>query len=314
MLDVPAFAETRLLSNRRVLTGSANGELLARSPIDFPSPLALEWVLTSPDAVAAMVRPQTHWTLAVLGTSLFVSACGLFAILRMVREERRLNQLKGQFVSSVTHELRAPLGSIQLMADALEEDRVESPKVFHSRIGQECQRLSHLIENVLDLARIEEGHRLYQFEETKLATLVEDAANLFALRAANSQHTLEIDLDPGKAIVDRAAVEQAVANLLDNALRFSPKASTISLTLTWDESAWALAVIDEGPGIPQSEHERIFERFYRLGDELRRETKGTGIGLSVVKSIAEAHGGTVRVTNGPTNFTVRVPIQPPVPS
>lgn len=138
-LELPPHATARLSSNGKPLTPPASGEVLASAPVDFPSPLALDWVLSSPEALAASTRQQTRWTLAIVGTSLLVSAIGLFAILRMIREERRLSDLKGQFVSSVSHELRAPLGSIRLMAEALEDGRVNEPGEFHRLIGQECR-------------------------------------------------------------------------------------------------------------------------------------------------------------------------------
>ena len=113
------------------------------------------------------------------------------------------------------------------------------------------------------------------------------------------------------ATVDPAAIQQAVVNLLDNAIKFSPPQSTVTVTLTSDAAAWSLAVRDEGPGIPPAEHERIFERFYRLGNELRRETQGTGIGLSIVKHIIQAHGGRIEVTNATgqgSTFRLSIPI------
>ena len=110
------------------------------------------------------------------------------------------------------------------------------------------------------------------------------------------------------------AIQQAVANLIDNAIKFSPPGTTVSVSLKFAESIWSLEVSDEGPGVPESERERIFERFHRLGDELRRETKGSGIGLNVVRHVAEAHGGGVRVTNSPTVFSFTAMLQPVRPS
>ena len=311
---VSDFANIRLSSNREALTEPRDGEILASTPVDFPSPLALDWILTDPDAIDASVRQQTRWMVTLLAASLIISAIGLFAILRMVREERRLGKLKSQFVASVSHELRAPIGSIRLMADALEADRVDQPKEFHRLISRESERLSHLIENVLDFARIEEGERHYDFQEGNLTELVRDVTDLFSARAADTGHEIKLSLAEGVATVDRAAFQQAAANLLDNALKFSPPESTVSVSLICDDSSWTLAVSDEGPGVPESERERIFERFHRLGDELRRETKGTGIGLSLVQHIAQAHGGSISVANNPTTFTLSAPLHPPVAS
>ena len=313
-LDLPPFAEARISSNGKRLSGPITGEVLASTPIEFPSPLALEWILTSPEVIASSNRQQTRWTLALLATSLLVSACGIYAIFRMVRHERRLHDLKGHFVSSVSHELRAPLGSIRLMAEALEEERVESPNQFHRLIGRESERLAHLIENVLDFARIEEGGRDYHFEETDLAALIRDAIDLNTPRAVDSGHTFKPALETGTAFVDRPALQQAISNLLDNALKFSPPSTTIDVTLKYGESTWTLAVSDEGPGVPESEKQHIFERFYRLGDENRRKTKGAGIGLSIVEHLVRAHGGRVSVTNHPTTFTLGAPTHPPTES
>jgi signal transduction histidine kinase len=125
--------------------------------------------------------------------------------------------------------------------------------------------------------------------------------------AAERGVKLSANLADCTAAVDPAAIQQAVVNLVDNAIKFSPAGGTVTVTLTDTEAGWVLAVSDEGPGIPAAEHERIFERFHRLGNELRRETQGTGIGLSIVKHIAEAHGGTVKVADregGGTVFTI----------
>ena len=310
-LELPAHATAALRSDGTLIAGASDGEVLASTSVDFPSPLTLAWVLSSPEALNATAREQTRWTLILFVGSLVVSGFALVAILRTVREERRLGELKGQFVASVSHELRAPVGSIRLMADALEAGRVESPREFHRLISLESERLSHLIENVLDFARIEEGQRHYHFEECDITALIKNTTELFSARAADTGHTIEPILEPVTASVDRSAAQQAVANLLDNALKFSPTGSTIQIRLSRDETSWSLAVIDEGPGVPAGERERIFERFHRLGDELRRETKGTGIGLSLVQHIAHAHHGTVKVTNAPTTFTLKCPLHPP---
>ena len=309
-LELPSFATARFSTNRLPLTGPFDGELITSNPIDFPSPLTLDWVLTDPEIIDDLASQQTRWTLALFAISLLISCFGIFAIIQKVREERRLSRLKGQFVASVSHELRAPIGSIRLMADALEAGRSETPREMHRLISRESERLSHLIENVLDFARIEEGKRHYQFEEYQLDELIKETAQLFSTQAVETGHTIEQSLTPGRATVDRGALQQAAANLLDNALKFSPPNTPILISLSWHESSWSLQVSNQGPEIPEAERLRIFERFHRLGDELRRETKGTGIGLSLVQHIAQAHKGTVSVTNDPTTFTLTAPIHP----
>jgi hypothetical protein len=190
-LELPSYASARFSSNNIPLTSSSEGEVLASTPVEFQSPLALDWILTSPEILSESSRQQTRWSMAFLITLIIVSGVGLFAILGMVKEERRMNGLKSQFVASVSHELRAPVGSIRLMAEILESGRAESPEEFHRLICRESERLSYLIENVLDFARIEEGRRHYHFEETELSDLARETIALMEPRAANSGHILK---------------------------------------------------------------------------------------------------------------------------
>ena len=220
--------------------------------------------------------------------------------------------MKSQFVASVSHELRAPVASIRLMADALEAEKVsaETAKDFHRLIAREGARLSTLVGNVLDHARIEQGRRIWKMEPCDLADLTTGTLQVMEPLAQEKNIKLGSHLSPVEASVDAGAMQQALVNLLDNAIKFSPPGSTVETSLSMDDGFWKLSVRDQGPGIPPEEQGRVFERFYRLGDELRRETQGTGIGLSLVKSIAEAHGGTVRLQSGAgkgSTFTLRIP-------
>jgi two-component system phosphate regulon sensor histidine kinase PhoR len=283
-----------------------SGEVLAAAPVDFGSDLYLQVLAASPALIEGEVRRQAAWTLSPLALAVGVSAAALWLMHRIVRQERRLGELKSQFVSSVSHELRAPVGSIRLMAEALHKGTVtgEAAGEFHRLIAGEGARLSHLVENVLDFARIEEGRKRYRFEETDLKQLAADVLRLLEPLAAERGVKLRAELADGTATVDPAAIQQALVNLLDNAIKFSPPGGTVTVILTSDAAAWSFAVRDEGPGIPATEHERIFERFHRLGNELRRETQGTGIGLSIVKHIILAHGGRIEVTSRPGEGSV----------
>lgn len=289
--------------------------LFATAPVGWGERLKLEVHLKSADEITAGVRRQQLWTLSLLGVAVGVSVIGLFLIHRTLRRERKLNEMKSQFVASVSHELRAPVASIRLMADALEEGKVApgTAKEFHRLIAREGARLSTLVGNVLDHARIEQGRKVWKMESCDLAALVAETLRVMEPLAAEKHLRLLSSLGPVEAAIDAGAIQQALVNLLDNAIKFSPPGKSIGTTLAiHDESrTWTLAVSDEGSGIPAEEQPRIFERFYRPGDELRRETQGTGIGLSLVKSIAGAHGGTVTVDSGPghgSTFTLRIPI------
>jgi signal transduction histidine kinase len=200
------------------------------------------------------------------------------------------------------------------MADALNAGKIEPHTVreFHRLISREGARLSTLIENVLDFARIEQGRKSWHFEPTDLGALLTETLGIMEPLAAEKNITLVSQLLPAvEANVDPGAIQQALVNLLDNAIKFSPAGSRVEISLRENGSNWEIEVADQGAGIPAPEHERVFQKFHRLGSELRRETQGTGIGLSLVKAVAEAHGGHVVLTSAPgqgSSFILSSPI------
>ncbi|MBI4657881.1 MAG: tetratricopeptide repeat protein [Verrucomicrobia bacterium] len=299
--------------------------------------------LTNPGLLYARQRQRTLWFGALVGAASAAAFAGFVAARRAFFRQLHLHEMKTNFVSSVSHELRAPLASIRLMTEGLESGRIkeEAKRLeYFSFIGQECRRLSSLIENVLDFSRIEQGRKQYEFEPTDLPALLRQTLEIMKPPAAERAVILGLvlpnpqlsTLNPPPAL-DGRAIQQALVNLIDNAIKHSPKGSSVtvgldvSATLVSDSrftdyasrsdaprstvpqmSIW---VEDRGDGIPPQEHERIFERFYRLGSELRRETPGVGIGLSIVKHIVEAHGGRVLVQSAVgqgSRFTIELPV------
>jgi signal transduction histidine kinase len=235
--------------------------------------------------------------------------------------------MKSNFVSSVSHELRAPIASVRLMSESIDRGTVpdESRRREYFRfIVQECRRLSALVENVLDFSRIEQGRKEYEFEPTDVVELTRQTVKLMEPTAAEREITFRLALPetpglPAQPCVDGRAVQQALVNLIDNALKHSPRGSavTVGLEEANGNGKVRLWVEDNGPGIAVEEQERIFERFYRCGSELTRQTQGVGIGLSIVKHIVEAHGGRVVVRSAPgegSRFTLELPEQQPGPS
>jgi signal transduction histidine kinase len=293
----PRWMSFDLVAGKQSLLGAVEEPLTSGGGL-----LRVEIGIGDSDLLYVRYWRTVWWVAALIFCALLTALGGMLLIQRNLRRERRLGELKSQFVASVSHELRAPVSSMRLMADALDSEQVdeETQQDFHRLMSKEGARLSTLIENVLDFARIEEGRKDYSFSETDLGGVVRDTVSLMELVAAERKVTIEtmIDEDALEQVVDSPSIQQALINLLDNAIKFSPEGSAVEVTLVSDEEGWRLIVEDRGPGVPLADRERIFERFTRLGNELRREEQGTGIGLSIVKHIAEAHGAEISVEDG----------------
>jgi signal transduction histidine kinase len=294
--------------------------------------------LTSPTALFKRQSARTFWFGFLIVAAALAALVGFLAAYRAFRRQLRLSEMKSNFVSSVSHELRAPIASVRLLAENLERGRIfEAPKQreYFRFIVQECRRLSSLIENVLDFSRIEQGRKEYEFEPTDVQALVEQTVRLMESYAGERDVKLVLALGdcPSSSIreqvlLDGKAIQQALINLIDNAIKHSPKGQIVTVGAevpTGSNEAQSdsfaerghpadhinLWVEDQGEGIPAAEHEKIFERFYRRGSELRRETSGVGIGLSIVKHIVEAHRGRVlvrSVVGQGSRFTIELPL------
>ncbi|HPY29497.1 MAG TPA: HAMP domain-containing sensor histidine kinase [Verrucomicrobiota bacterium] len=283
-------------------------------------PFRVRVLLASPEILYARQSQRTRLFGALIVLSALATLIGLIVTRRAFLRQLRLNEMKSNFVSSVSHELRAPIAAVRLMAENLERGKVNEParqRDYFRFIGQECRRLSALIENVLDFSRIEQGRKQYEFEPTDLVALVEQTVKLMQPYAAEKgvQLKAQIESPRSEMEVDGRALQQALVNLVDNAIKHSPLNAVVTVALEnaapqQQPGTLNLSVTDHGPGIPASEREKIFERFHRLGSELRRETQGVGIGLSIVKHIVAAHGGRVRVESKigmGSRFTIELP-------
>jgi signal transduction histidine kinase len=277
-------------------------------------------LLTFPRALFAAQRRQQFWFGGMILLTAGVAGFGAWQTQKAFLRQLAINEQKSNFVSAVSHELRAPLASLRLLAEGLADGRVaEEPKrrEYARFIVQETRRLGTLVENVLGLARVDAGRHRYEFGPIDLTRLVRDTSRQLELLAVDRGVALEYqgpdpETHPVELVADAAALQQALTNLIDNAIKHAPVGTPVTVTLMPPESgSVVLRVQDQGPGIPLEDHERIFERFYRRGSELRRETQGVGLGLTLVREIATAHGGTIHVESEPgkgATFILSLPV------
>lgn len=278
--------------------------------------------LTSPTTLLKQSQARTFWMAGLVALSAAGAFVGLYAVRHAFERQVRLSTLKSNFVSSVSHELRAPTATILLLVENLDAGKVPEAtdrQQYFQLILKECRRLTSLVESLLDFSRIEQGRREYQKEETDIRQLVRETVESTEIKASEQGVKMVIEgiaaseqpADESSLNADGRALQQALINLIDNALKHSPRHATVRVGMETDGMALQIWVEDGGPGIPASEHEKIFERFYRCGTELRRETPGVGIGLSIVKHVVESHGGRVIVRSAPgegSRFTMEFPL------
>src|SRR4051812_10025919 len=266
--------------------------------------------------VAAMGQRFLRISFLILGGISVLLVAGIWFMYRSVSREVELAKLKADFVSNVSHELRTPLSLIRLYAETLELGRLpseEKRRGYHRIIREESERLTALINNVLDFSRIEAGRKEYEFQSTDLRELVSESLESYRYQIEQQGFTFEEkiadDLPPVQ--VDRESIARSLLNLVNNSIKYSSGEKYLGVNPYRENGSVKLEVVDRGIGIPRSEQQRIFEKFYRVGDPLVHNTKGSGLGLSLVQTIVKAHGGDVWVESNQghgSKFTVVLPV------
>jgi signal transduction histidine kinase len=271
-------------------------------------------------SVADQVRGWVHNSFLILGIFSLLLVGGLVLTYRSVSKEVALARLKSDFVSNVSHELRTPLALIRLYAETLELGRIKGEakvEEYYRIIRTESERLTALINNILDFSRIEAGRKEYDFRQTDLAELVSNTLDTYRAQIHEHGFTLEqsIDWTIPAVQVDREAIARSLVNLVNNALKYSDTEKFLCVKLYRADGALKLEVVDHGIGIARNEQSKVFEKFYRAGNPLVHNTKGSGLGLSLVRHIAHAHGGEVEVESTPgkgSKFTLTLPLEPAI--
>jgi signal transduction histidine kinase len=267
----------------------------------------------------AMGRHFMISSFLVLGALSLLLSGGIWLTLSNVSRQMELARLKSDFVSNVSHELRTPLSLIRLYSETLELDRVfteEKRQEYFRIIRQESERLSAMINNILDFSRIEAGRKEYDFRDTDIAGLVKDTLDSYRDQIEQHGFTFEEEIAENlpRLRVDREAIARSLLNLVNNSLKYSGDEKFLRVSLYRGNGSVKLEVLDRGIGIPRGEQRKIFEKFYRSGDPLVHNTKGSGLGLSLVRHIVEAHQGEIHLESSPgqgSRFTITLPVNPP---
>ena len=248
---------------------------------------------------------------------LAVTLLGLYVTYRSIKRDTELARLKSYFVSRVSHELRTPLATIRAVGEMLEMGAVssrEKEKEYFSLIASESERLSRLIDNVLDFSKIDSAKKRYRFRTADLKKTVSNTVRVFRqyVRPQGFNIVFDLDEDVPMMVVDEDAISQALINLMDNAVKFSRDEKEVKVELRRMGAKIKISVRDNGIGIAPEDLDRIFDQFYRPKETTELSGKGAGIGLAIVKHVAEAHGGKVEVQSKQGEgslFTLLLPIQ-----
>lgn len=330
LLEQVAGAASGIAAHARPLVLAAGASpgpglrTIAQVPLGAALPhlsLALVNPLTDPDPLDAVIAERSRKHVIYTSALAVALGLGLLATIRGAARARELAQLKSDFVSTVSHELKTPLTSIRMFAEMLEQGVAQGDPGklarYHGVIVQESQRLGLLIANLLDYAQIERGTRRYTHTRHPIAQLAHHAVATFEAlrdpeRGGRNPIAVEVSREGMAAEVDadRDVVVQALLNLLANAAKYGGADEPVEVSAGADEgSAW-ISVRDHGPGIPPAEQARIFREFYRAPEAYRANVEGTGLGLALVKRHIEALGGTVSVASQVgegARFTIRLP-------
>ena len=268
----------------------------------------------APEAVQlSPPRDPSRTIMATAAPAAGAIAHGVILVLHDITELRRADQIRRDFVANVSHELRTPLTAIRGYVEALSDGDAEEDerRRFLAIIARHTQRMERLVKDLLRLARLDAGQETLELIDCDTRSLAETVVADLTPAVAERGQRIEVTIAPGAETVraDPAKLHDALRNLVANAISYAPEQSTIRIDAERAGAQVAISVADEGPGIPDEDRSRVFERFYRVDKSRARDPGGTGLGLAIVRHLVELHGGTVRAENGAghgARFTITI--------
>lgn len=255
-------------------------------------------ILLKGRTIEGLVKERFYTNLIIVSVLILVLLVGMFIVFNNIRKEIELAQIKSDFVSNVSHELRTPLALISMFAETLEMDRVkteEKKKNYYSIISQEANRLGRIVNTILNFSKMEAGKRTYHFEKANLNDVVKRVMTTYEFHLENKGFTHKIELadELRELMLDTESVSEAFINLLDNAMKYSMERKEIVIRTGMNGRLVYVEVEDKGMGISPDQQKKIFDKFYRVTTGAVHNTKGTGLGLTLVQRIMDEHNGAI---------------------
>lgn len=249
------------------------------------------------------------------GVSTAIENAHLMEEVSRARARDEFDRLRSALWASVSHEVRTPLTAIKGMASSLTATDVEwdedTKRDFLQSIDHQADRLLRIVRDILDVSRIEAGEMLLERETSSLPALIERNRDAYRTLVGNHELRISVPDDLAPVYIDDSRIEQVIANLLENAAVYSPEKTAIELKAIVSEGDILVSVTDQGCGIPAEHLDRVFDRFYRVDEAVKRRRGGTGLGLTITKAIVEGHGGRIwaeSIENQGSTFTFTLPI------